>query len=591
MTGKASCAQRAVVPSIYDIIDIYGKSNRIDQSLVNSICGALRARDAAWLKLITDELSSPYKHRDGKVYYRYAALTALYSKMPLFEASDAEQVSFAKWVGVMKRMVDVNQKFYHMGLAPMTYKVLNRASAWLRKNVLPSRSCALDKLIINEARHGPGATVDVGAREASPLRKFSRGKLSGTDYAVALFRADTDTQSIVTNALVEVARFNNGTQVPKNMWTRRPIAIEPTLSVYYQLGLGIDLSRRLKRVGIDLKDQSVNQRRALRGSLTGEYATLDASSASDSISLGLVEYLFQPNPTYLRALYGLRSSVSYVGDVMYALPILSSMGNGFTFPLESAIFYALCRGVCEVVGIEPDITVYGDDMVVPCAATGPIAETLMDLGIKLNAEKTFSSGPFRESCGADFWSGTAVRPIFLKTFDYLPLLSYYNNMYGRPEYEKVREYLHSFVRHFGPPHQERHDYGWTDDEGIWSKRYRRRYQCMEYQGVVAVPIDFREYPEARQFRNKDPGREYLCDWESDNWSHVLEETAYLHALWKGGNKLALDTSGQRDFLRDRVRLVSRWAPLHGLSRVEKNWFLARYLDDDHGNVEVDDVLS
>jgi len=91
----------------------------------------------------------------------------------------------------------------------------------------------------------------------------------------------------------------------------------------------------------------------------------------------------------------------------------SSMGNGFTFELETLIF----SHVASVAGgLTPgvDCFVYGDDIIVPSEKADDVLSALRFCGFTPNRTKTFTSGPFRESCGGDFYGGVAVRPFYPK---------------------------------------------------------------------------------------------------------------------------------------------------------------------------------
>jgi hypothetical protein len=92
------------------------------------------------------------------------------------------------------------------------------------------------------------------------------------------------------------------------------------------------------------------------------------------------------------------------------------MGNGFTFELETLIFYVICAVCCELHGLTPRgaVHVYGDDLIIPTTVAGTALSLLKYLGFTPNAKKTFLSGVFRESCGGDYFEGADVRPFFLK---------------------------------------------------------------------------------------------------------------------------------------------------------------------------------
>lgn len=87
-----------------------------------------------------------------------------------------------------------------------------------------------------------------------------------------------------------------------------------------------------------------------------------------------------------------------------------AMGIGFTFPLQTLLFYALCKSVCHLLGVKGTVSVYGDDLIYPRGAHPYIKSVLTDLGMVLNKDKTFVQSYFRESCGGDFYHGVDVRP-------------------------------------------------------------------------------------------------------------------------------------------------------------------------------------
>lgn len=169
----------------------------------------------------------------------------------------------------------------------------------------------------------------------------------------------------------------------------------------------------MRRVGINLDDQTPNQRAALKGSSDGSLATIDLSSASDTVAKELVRLLLPEG--WFNVLDLTRSKVGFLQDKWIRYEKFSSMGNGYTFELESLIFWGLCIGVCTELDISTEeVLVYGDDIVVPVAAYGLLEEVLTFCGFTLNRAKSFASGPFRESCGKDYFNGTDVRPFFQK---------------------------------------------------------------------------------------------------------------------------------------------------------------------------------
>jgi hypothetical protein len=203
--------------------------------------------------------------------------------------------------------------------------------------------------------------------------------------------------------------------VPKNYKVHRVIAAEPSLNMYFQKGIGSALRRRLQAVGVNLRDQTMNQDFAYLGSVTGLVATIDLSMASDTVSKELVEWAIPPDWVEAMLLCRSPSGVLPSGeDVLYRK--WSSMGNAYTFELESLIFLALVHGVCDVTGHDTRFaTVYGDDIICPSGAASLLFDVLRTCGFRPNEKKSFVCGPFRESCGKHYFRGTDVSPFYIRS--------------------------------------------------------------------------------------------------------------------------------------------------------------------------------
>lgn len=216
---------------------------------------------------------------------------------------------------------------------------------------------------------------------------------------------------------VKLVPGNRITTVAKNAKTDRTIAIEPDMNMFLQKGIGGLIRNRLRRVGINLDSQLMNQRLALEASLHGKLSTLDLSMASDTVSLKLVERLLYFCPEWMGAIEATRSEFGVLpGDTLVKYHKVSSMGNGFTFELETLLFWALCSSVTEMCSDESQnrCVVYGDDIIVPVVAAGFVEELLTYCGFSLNTEKSFSAGPFRESCGKHYFNGIDVTPFYIR---------------------------------------------------------------------------------------------------------------------------------------------------------------------------------
>lgn len=200
--------------------------------------------------------------------------------------------------------------------------------------------------------------------------------------------------------------------VPKNTEIDRAACKEPDLNLWCQKAYGNYIRGRLKGVGIDLNDQTNNQRLAEKGSRDGSYATIDLTSASDSLTRALVARLL-PRPWYV-LLDSLRSHFTVIDGIPHKNWMFSSMGNGFTFELESLIFWGLCKAVAYLTFTRGHLLVYGDDIIVPTSIARTVVQVLGFCGFVANSKKTYLSGPFRESCGAHWYAGNDVKPFYIK---------------------------------------------------------------------------------------------------------------------------------------------------------------------------------
>lgn len=270
-------------------------------------------------------------------------------------------------------------------------------------------------------RFGPGSVFEkesLGARDVTSYTKLNV-KPSGTLQALELAEHVTRSNPALKHAWSTdlagqpygVVRGNRFTTVPKDAKTLRGICIEPGFNLACQLSVGSVLKRRLARVGLDLtKGQALHQELARTGSLSGAYVTIDLSSASDTIPRKLVENILPADWAWL--LGTLRSPFTRINDRWVFLEKYSSMGNGYTFELETLVFAALVSACGGVIGINS--FVYGDDIICPPEVAENLVPILRYCGFSLNTRKSFLSGPFRESCGGDFFSGVNTTPLRIK---------------------------------------------------------------------------------------------------------------------------------------------------------------------------------
>lgn len=247
---------------------------------------------------------------------------------------------------------------------------------------------------------------------------------------------------IVESAVLEL--------VLKTVFEHRAIIKEPPLNKYAQTAYGDCIRDKLLTVGVDIRQGQRKQSiMARRGSLTGALATLDLTSASDNIAYRLV--MDQYPLEWFTALSDVRSDrVSVMGRTL-EMEKFSGMGNGYTFPVQSLLFWAIVRACADQFECEDDtVSVYGDDIICPVECVPLVLKVFHAVGLVVNLNKSFWSGSFRESCGTDWLFGKNVRPVYLKkdiSPEYLRVL--HNEFFRKGEFEAA-EILLSYI----PPDSE-----------------------------------------------------------------------------------------------------------------------------------------
>nr|UUW21435.1 MAG: RNA replicase beta chain [Hangzhou fiers-like virus 1] len=211
---------------------------------------------------------------------------------------------------------------------------------------------------------------------------------------------------------IEVVDGNVLFTVPKKTDIDRVACKEPDLNMFMQKGIGLYIRKALRRTGINLNDQSINRSLAHRGSITGDLVTLDLSSASDSVTTELVRLLL---PEYwFTFLDSVRSPVTIIDGEEHRNWMFSSMGNGYTFELESLLFLVLVRATAYFRGIPGVVSVYGDDLIMPTGIADYAIFVLGYFGFQVNPDKSCTSGPFRESCGGHYHNGRDITPFYVR---------------------------------------------------------------------------------------------------------------------------------------------------------------------------------
>ena len=484
----------------------------------------LLKKDFTGLVALADSCSSTV-YTTAKIHRLANQISAVIRKFPFPPGSvnlDPRAKATETFLRAEHKCRRVNQRFVAYRKVRSPYEsMLQNMRSWISYTL---GDFSYEDLFRN-CRFGPGASIGVTGSRTSMGRKMLASKWSVTTGAINIAKAVLKVDPLYWELLVKEPRretfsydpdifdkkfhdricvtdHNKITFVPKTAKTERTIAVEPLLNGYLQLGCETLLRKRLKRVGIDITDQTINQRLARLGSTLSDdpWVTIDLSAASDSISRELCRDLLPPDWFYV--LDQLRSpSYKLCGEVIPFHKFVT-MGNGFCFPLETLLFGAACEAAAKAANRRPEYSVYGDDIICRQSVAPTLISILKMMGFKTNSDKTFLSGPFRESCGADWFEGEDVRPITLDyAFDSVESIFKFSNICRSKDI-------------------------WTDifcqaNEFLVSLIPRDLLFCRPYKGVVdsalEVPLDvFLASPYARWHR----------DVQSFSWYEVQKSSAF-----------------------------------------------------------------
>lgn len=395
-----------------------------------------------------------------------------------------------------------------------------------------------------------------GATDALPRARARRdqkyvSRFTVTASASRWARIFTDTSPLWQDFTVlkpDVVPGNVFDTVPKSVKTDRTIAKEPLLNGYLQQGVHVYIRSRLLKFGIDLRDSSRNQYLASRAYCDG-WSTLDLRSASNSVTRELVWLLLPID--WAAYLDDLRSSHTQLPDgSWHENQMFSSMGNAFTFELETLIFWALSSQFGEVA-------VYGDDIVCRRTSYDDTVRCLRFFGFEVNLEKSFKEGNFFESCGKHYFKGCDVTPAYQKDDPMRSLIDrvrahnrlfrWTRRIYGVDNVGVAISAMESLKRVekgvFGPPVRDGDPFFFTTNEGLYHAKDRQYHRYL----VSLVPLLPR--------RSAVQSGAYL--W----WLDSKQFESSDKRLTESSD--ALETSFyQKDPKRDRVRYVERWMKYH-----------------------------
>ncbi len=354
--------------------------------------------------------------------YALRQLTLLFAKISVRCSDAREQGALRKYIECEQ---DVRQSDRNMSQGLLSE--FQSMSLRLFGDVLASADLAVYEGTLTP-KHGPGKTADrLSGNRKYVQREWTRRLediLPYGEYAIPNWRFNylLDAVNILEPRNERPVKV---VLVPKTLKTPRIIAIEPTCMQYMQQAISERLVQDLESdllpfQVIGFLDQTPNQRMAEEGSRTGGLATLDLSEASDRVSNQHVRSMVKHFPHLSEAVDATRSRKADVpGYGVIRLAKFASMGSALCFPVEAMVFTTIIFMALEQVhkrrfsrkdfrSFSGRVRVYGDDIIIPTDSMPTVIHYLEAFGLKVNTDKSFGTGKFRESCGKEYYDGRDV---------------------------------------------------------------------------------------------------------------------------------------------------------------------------------------
>lgn len=362
---------------------------------------------------------------------------------PVFDLLDEFlELPGARTLQILLQWVDFSIKInlksvdYSSVMLPEYYEAEAQMSAWSYDSTADDLNVIMREWLAdynyNEfcPKHGPGSVAEYEGRNVGIAAKFAAFK---TDARLDYFcnqvigvpfeewmPSITDSNADVRQKGIEW-RTSELILVPKSMITNRLISKEPAVLQYFQQGVSrctneyIRNHPFLRRIYCRER-QDLSQRMAWDGSMFGDYATIDLSAASDSVTLELVKRVFR-GTALLPGLICTRSDYTLMPDgTKLKLAKFAPMGSCNCFDTEVLVFSAICELARRKTGSRKLFRVFGDDIVCPREYAKLVLKLLARLHFKVNEKKSYSNSVllnFREACGGEFFNGEDVCPLRL----------------------------------------------------------------------------------------------------------------------------------------------------------------------------------
>lgn len=413
-------AYRCVVSDLTNAANLRGTS--ID-ALKDALSCTLKTGDAAPLRKAVDGLTLDYGTINPytfKVIYQLKSFFKRYIfKNDIYQSTDLEVATIDKFLKVQEHIgrrheLKLSTKLVLQRARKIVKSVLGPFdwSEWRESGKLGVNSCVgfpYQQAYLFNKVEGP---ITGSIRQLELLNKW----FGDYDNVIHAWHFEKDVSH------VDALDFS---QVPKSFKINRGMMPNTLAGTCITSAIGDMIARRLcAKVYDEIQPLDLDLSRtpgrhyylAKKASKDRIKVTTDLQSASDCFISELVNRLV-PRDWYRilkdsRIPYCNIKRKGFKGNkkTRYSLQSFMTMGIGFTFPLQTLLYYAIIKAIQELHGSYGRISVFGDDLIYPRRIHGAVVSVLTDCGFLVNEEKTFVDEFFRESCGGDFYHGIDVRP-------------------------------------------------------------------------------------------------------------------------------------------------------------------------------------
>lgn len=362
--------------------------------------------------------SMAYTPLDGLRFKRHYQLAELFKKYTfekdVYTPADVLAMSVKKFMDNQERLAS-----FSPNLDPLVKEIVFRAKGWIDRLL---GDYDLEEHL--EACYWPKkASVGVPQRKAT-LENRWKTDITGSAYHIDWFKRCylpwfNQPRAFTESLNVREIGYLSAVLVDKTFKSKRMIVPNSSIGGLYSNGLGAVMTNRLRSGGYDLRVLPERHKLyARKASIDGQTATVDQTMASDNITTWLVQLCYPMR--WARVLLNGRIGWLQVENELIDSPTMSTMGIGFTFPLQMVLFLGLthaCRDYHEElygkIATDRTISCFGDDLICPVVLKNMVEHVFLSLGLLFNADKSYWQGPFRESCGGDYFHGLDVRPAYV----------------------------------------------------------------------------------------------------------------------------------------------------------------------------------